>query len=89
VTTRTRAGFEPGRVRLGQLVFQLCVRDGGNCTIVEPARYDPRTGYVNAVGALVGRALGTAARSFSPLGEAIFSEVEGGRGPREGFADAH
>jgi hypothetical protein len=88
MTTRARAGFEPGRVRLGQLVFPFCLRDSGDCTIVAPVRYDRRTGYVNAVGALVGRAMGAAARSFSPLGEAIFSESEGDRGRREGFADA-
>lgn len=86
MTTRTRAGFEPGRLRLGQLVFPFCLRDGGDCTIVAPVRYDRRTGYVNAVGALVGRAMGAAARSFSPLGEAIFSEADGEH--REGFADA-
>ena len=87
MTTHTRAGFEPGRLRLGQLVFPFCLRDGGDCTIVTPVRYDRRTGYVNAVGALVGRAMGAAARSFSPLGEAIFSEADG-VGHREGFADA-
>ena len=86
MTTRTRAGFEPGRVRLGQLVFHLCVREERDCTIVQPVPYDPRTGYVNAVGALVGRALGTAARSFSPLGEAIFSESEAAPRHRDGFA---
>jgi hypothetical protein len=88
MSTRTRAGFEPGRLRLGQLVFNLCFREGDDCTIVYPVRYDRRTGYVNAVGALVGRALGTAARSFSPLGEAIFSESEGAPRHRGGFADA-
>ncbi len=88
MTTRTRAGFEPGRRRLGQLVFPLCVREGGDCTLVEPVRYDRRTGYVNAVGALVGRAMGAAANSFSPLGEAIFTEGEGTLERREGFADA-
>lgn len=88
MTTQTRVGFEPGRVRLGQLVFPLCMREGGDCTIVTPVRYDRRTGYVNAVGPLVGSALGTAARSFSPLGEAIFSEAEGALPSREGFANA-
>ena len=88
MTTRTRAGFEPGRVRFGQLVFPLCARQAGDCTLVEPVRYDRRTGYVNAVGPLIGRAMGTSARSFSPLGEAIFSEAEGGLRPRGGFANA-
>jgi hypothetical protein len=88
MTTRTPAGFEPGRVRLGQLVFPFCLRKGGDCTIVAPVRYDRRTGYVNAVGALVGRAMGVAARSFSPLGEAICSEADGDVGRHEGFADA-
>jgi hypothetical protein len=88
MSTRARAGFEPGRVRFGQLVFPLCVRAGGDCTLVAPVRYDRVTGYVNAVGSLVGRAMGAAARSFSPLGEAIFSEAERGPRHREGFADA-
>lgn len=88
LTTRSRAGFEPGRLRLGQLVFPFCLRDGGDCTIVAPVRYDRQTGYVNAVGALVGRAMGAAARSFSPLGEAIFAEAEVEGGRREGFANA-
>jgi hypothetical protein len=88
MTTRAHAGFEPGRMRLGQLVFPLCLRDGGDCTIVAPVRYDRRTGYVNAVGALLGRAMGAAAQSFSPLGEAIFSEPEGDNDRQEGFADA-
>jgi hypothetical protein len=88
LTTRARAGFEPGRIRLGQLMFPLCQRQASDCTLVEPVRYDRRTGYVNAVGALVGRAMGATARNFSPLGEAIFSEVDGDGRPREGFAAA-
>jgi hypothetical protein len=88
MTTRASAGFEPGRVRFGQLVFPLCVRKGGDCTLVEPVRYDRHSGYVNAVGPLIGRALGAAARSFSPLGEAIFSEADGDPNQRGNFADA-
>ncbi len=88
MNTRVHAGFEPGRVRFGQLVFPVCERDDGDCTLVEPVRFDPRTGYVNAVGVLVGRAMGMVARSFSPLGEAIFTEAEGEDRAREGFADA-
>jgi hypothetical protein len=74
LSTLARAGFEPPRTVFGQLVFEHCARDAKGCTLVAARRYDPRSGYVNAVGALVARALGVAVETFSPLGEAIFSE---------------
>ena len=89
MTTRSAVGFEAGRRTLGQLVFPLCERAERGCTLVAPARYDVRTGYVNAVGSIVARAMGVAARTFSPLGEAIFMERDGAQRDREDFAAAH
>jgi len=89
MTTRSAVGFEAGRRTLGQLVFPLCERAERGCTLVAPVRYDVRTGYVNAVGSIVARAMGVAARTFSPLGEAIFMERDGAQRDREDFAAAH
>lgn len=88
MATRAAVGFEPVRHTLGQLVFPFCERTGDRCTLVAPVRYDSRTGYVNAVGSILARAMGSAARTFSPLGEAIFSERDGGAKSREDFAAA-
>jgi hypothetical protein len=41
------------------------------------------------VGSIVARAVGVVARTFSPLGEAIFAERDGAHGVREDFAAAH
>jgi hypothetical protein len=76
LTTSRVAGFEPGRRVFGQLVFPFCRTASDGCTIVRPRRYDPATGYVNAVGPLLATALGVSAQAFSPLGEAIFTEQE-------------
>jgi hypothetical protein len=75
LSTLGMAGFEAPRSVLGQLVFAHCARRGDGCTLVQAQAYDQRSGYVNAVGPLVGRALGMAMRTFAPMGEAIFSEV--------------
>jgi hypothetical protein len=70
------AGFAPPRSRLGQLLFRFCtISDGEGCTLVSAAPYDPRSGYVNAVGPILARSTGTTTRAFSPLGEARFSEI--------------
>jgi len=88
MTTRSAVGFETLRRTLGQLVFPFCERAERGCTLVAPVRYDFRTGYVNAVGSIVARAMGAAARTFSPLGEAIFSERDGAPRARDDFAAA-
>jgi hypothetical protein len=88
MTTRSAVGFEAVRHTLGQLVFPFCERAERGCTLVAPVRYDSRTGYVNAVGSIVARAIGAAARTFSPLGEAIFSERDGADRDRGDFAVA-
>ncbi|UCE87357.1 MAG: hypothetical protein JSU66_06450 [Deltaproteobacteria bacterium] len=75
MTTRTRAGFSGPRRRFGALIFEYCSEpDAPACTLIGAARYEPTSGYVNAVGELVAHSAGLRTRSFSPLGEARFSE---------------
>lgn len=74
MTTSVAAGYVPSKRMFGQLVFPHCGDESAGCTLVPPRRYDRHTGYVNAVGSIVGRALGFSARTFSALGEAVFSE---------------
>jgi hypothetical protein len=74
--TRMRAGFRPPRSRFGHLVFEFCSGES-DCTDVPPRPYDFFTGYVNAVGSITASiAAGPASVSFSPLGEAIWSEFD-------------
>jgi len=87
LSTRVAAGFAPARRLFGQLVFPLCRTATNGCTLVPPVRYDARTGYVNAVGWIGGRALGFSTRTFASIGEAIFSERP--RPGGAGLADAH
>ena len=76
VGTRKAVGFEPPRTQLGQMIFDVCKTPSERCTLVYPKPLDPQTGYVNAVGTILARALvGIAAESFAPVGEAIFSEL--------------
>lgn len=74
MTTSAVAGFVAARHLFGQVVFPLCARAAADCTLVPAQPYDRATGYVNAVGSIVGRALGFSAETFSSLGEAVFSE---------------
>jgi hypothetical protein len=79
VNTRRAVGFRPPRVQLGQVIFDTCDARTNGCTVVQPKPLDPRTGYVNAVGTILAKALvGIAAESFAPVGEAIFSELPSG-----------
>ncbi|RIL05337.1 MAG: hypothetical protein DCC71_10760 [Proteobacteria bacterium] len=74
MTTSAEAGFSGSKRMFGQLVFPHCDDRSDECTLVPARRYDRSTGYVNAVGSIVGRALGFSARTFSAIGEAVFSE---------------
>ena len=65
MTTVRSAGFRAQRQILGQRVFDLCDADDGECTLVAPVPYDPRTGYVNAVGVISARTRGAGAGSRS------------------------
>ena len=77
--TNSAAAFHEPRRWLGQKLFRSCSLPAGRgCTVVEPASYDARTGYVNAVGELSVRFRGITIRTFSPLGEALFSELSRG-----------
>lgn len=74
--TAAAAGFEPPRVVLGQRLHGFCERAGSpDCTLVAGVRYDRSRGYVNAVGSLAVEFRGITLRTFSPLGEARFSEL--------------
>lgn len=73
--TLRSAGFAAATRRLGHTVFALCAPRAAGCTAVPHAPFDPRTGYVNAVGPLVARTFRIRAENFSPLGEAVFSEL--------------
>lgn len=72
--TLAPAGFRADRV-LGEPYARLCHGPAGQCTVVEPQTYDPATGYVNAVGRITAHNGALSIHSFSPLGEAIFSEI--------------
>lgn len=72
--TEHPVGVRPERRIFGNPYFGTCPLDEDGCTPVFPAVYDPRTGYVNAVGAVEARAAGFTTRSFSSLGEARFFE---------------
>jgi hypothetical protein len=75
--TRSNAGFAQPANLLGQRVHRFCAAaDTGPCTLVPARTYDPITGYVNAVGAIGANSGAIRFESFSPLGEAIFSEPE-------------
>jgi len=75
--THSRAGFERRGGILGQEYHRFCVaEESSQCTLVDPRPYDPTTGYVNAVGDVSADSSLVQVRSFSPMGEAIFSELE-------------
>jgi len=76
MSTRQRAGFQRAREVLGQLLFGYCSEGADrDCTLVRPRGYDHATGYVNAVGRLEVQSRVASLRTFSPLGEAIFTEA--------------
>jgi hypothetical protein len=77
MNTRGDAGFARPANLLGQRVHRFCAAaDSGRCTLVPARTYDPFTGYVNAVGAIGANSGAVRIESFSPLGEAIFSELD-------------
>jgi hypothetical protein len=77
MTTAQESGFrEPTRL-LGQQIFKHCTQTADeDCTLVSPTPFEADTGYVNAVGHLRVLSSMLELSSFSPLGEAIFSELE-------------
>jgi hypothetical protein len=75
MSTRTDAGFRSPVTLLGHRIFSYCGPDESDCELVPAARFDPQTGYVNAVGEISARSSWLTTKSFSPLGEAIFEEL--------------
>jgi hypothetical protein len=77
MTTREVAGYRAPTSLLGQTLHRHCRDASRDCTLVPGEAYDEATGHVNAVGTVAASAAGVEARTFSPLGEARFSEIEG------------
>lgn len=76
MTTRKAAGFRPGRGIFGLQTNAFCLPspESSRCIAVAPIRFDPASGYVNAVGSVVAVTAIARILAFSPLGEARFSE---------------
>ena len=71
------AGFKPPLRVLGNVFHRFCDdAETSRCTLMEGSRYDFKTGYVNAVGKMKVGSSAIKVRVFSPLGEAVFSEME-------------
>lgn len=77
MTTQGPAGFRSGVGILGLQTHAYCapaeVEEEG-CTPVPPTRFDPDSGYVNAVGSVLAATRLARIRAFSPLGEVRFDE---------------
>ena len=77
--TDSMAGYRKPKRILGQTVFRLCIEPSSkDCTMVQPAPLDAQRGYVNAVGGISARSGFFTTRTFSPLGEAVFTELPSG-----------
>lgn len=80
--TENGAGFIPGAGLLGVRTHRFCRPEPGEasgCVAVQPVRFDPRRGYVNAVGRVRAAHALAEVTAFSPLGEVEFRERgEGG-----------
>jgi hypothetical protein len=77
LATNRVAGVKKPRRWMGQQLFGYCSdEDGKRCTVIDASEYDAASGYVNAVGDLSVRFGDVTVHTFSPLGEAVFSEVE-------------
>lgn len=75
-TARIGGFRRPLRV-MGQLVFRYCTSpEDDRCQLVAPAALDRWTGYVNAIGQVWVRSMFVDLWNFSPMGEAIFRELE-------------
>jgi hypothetical protein len=84
MATIRAGGFEKPRRLFGQQVFHYCDEQRAEgCNLVAPRDYDASSGYVNAVGALSVRFSEMTLQTFSPLGEAVFTEVEAGSEPQD------
>ncbi|MFQ5418175.1 MAG: hypothetical protein ACE5FL_14195, partial [Myxococcota bacterium] len=78
MATGRLAGFEPPRRWLGHQLFRFCDEPANSgCIFVPAVAYRANSGYVNAIGELFVRLGDLTVHTFSPLGEAVFSEAEG------------
>jgi hypothetical protein len=77
MATRRNVGFKPVRRWMGQEFFSTCrSADAKHCTQVSPSDYDPKRGYVNAIGDLRVHFGEVVLHTFSPLGEAKLYETD-------------
>lgn len=75
MTTESGAGFVPSSGLLGIRTNRFCRPEAGSgCVAVQPVRFDPRRGYVNAVGRVRAAHPLAEITAFSPLGEVEFRE---------------
>lgn len=75
--TQRDVGYQAPRRWLGQEFFESCDDlESKTCHVVPAREYDAERGYVNAVGEVAVRYGEIVLRTFSPLGEAVLSEVE-------------
>ena len=76
MSTARVAGYRRASKLFGNTLYRLCREpDSESCTLVDPSEFDRKTGYVNAVGELRADSLVSRIRTFSPLGEAVFTEL--------------
>lgn len=76
MSTRDEGGYRKSRAPFGIETHDFCSpsKDADDCTAVQAHLFDPREGYVNAVGRIRAAAAMTEVHAFSPLGEVRFSE---------------
>lgn len=76
MTTKAAGAFRARRGLLGLQTNSFCApsRSRPDCVAVPATRFDPESGYVNAVGSVDASMSLVRVRTFSPLGEARFSE---------------
>lgn len=81
MTTRKAGGFRSTRRIFGLQTHAFCLPSpkSSQCIAVAPIRFDPESGYVNAVGSVVATTAIAEILAFSPLGEARFSEKSSDR----------
>jgi len=79
MTTQAVGGFRGPRGLFGRRTHAFCspAPSQADCVAVAPVRFDPLSGYINAVGSLHVATPLARIRTFSPPGEVQFSETNG------------
>lgn len=77
MTTTDPAGFRKPKGIFGLKTHYYCspLEGQSGCIAVEPTRFDPESGYVNAIGSVHAATAIGEIHAFSPLGEVQFSEL--------------